>query len=95
MANRRHGLSSAVPAAPARSPLSPALQASCRNAANRRLGPGPDSCTAATVQLFDHLVGADEERWWIGAFAVSKPSPDKLRKILDTTLAYFIAGATG
>jgi hypothetical protein len=52
----------AVSAASADRPLSPALQASCGIAANRRWGPIAASRTATIAPLFNDLVGAGEQR---------------------------------
>jgi hypothetical protein len=57
-----------VPAASPNRPLMLELQALCRDAANRRLVPRTDSCTATnSTLLFNHLVGAGEQwkkdRW--------------------------------
>jgi hypothetical protein len=58
------GSSSAAAAAFPDRPLLFQLQASRCVAANRRLGPGGDSRTAASAhRLFDHLVGNGEHPW--------------------------------
>ena len=51
-----------VPTSSGDRPLYPPLQTSCCIAANRRWGPGADSCTAAKAVLFDHLVGGAQKR---------------------------------
>jgi hypothetical protein len=76
------------------SPVLLQLRAPCRTAANRRRGPGPDSCSA-TNALFDYLVGTGEER--LGdreADCLGGPEIDDqldFRRLLDREVGGFLS----
>jgi hypothetical protein len=55
----------------------------------------PDSCSATSCQLLDHLVGGSEERWWHGETerSGSLQIDDQLKfgRLLNRQIAGFLA----